>query len=126
MTKWIVAAIVFGFFASMFVIGALQSTSAVHEHGVQFITGRSRRSGNTTADRTGTMAFAAFICGLGCLGSVLAAARLGKRVENGGDDDSSKELDSGAWTCPHCHEKNPRNFGECWKCLKNRPTEVKS
>lgn len=31
----------------------------------------------------------------------------------------------GPWICPHCHEENPGNFEECWKCLKFRPTEVK-
>jgi hypothetical protein len=31
-----------------------------------------------------------------------------------------------SWTCPHCHETNPGNFEECWKCLKDRPTKVKS
>jgi hypothetical protein len=30
-----------------------------------------------------------------------------------------------SWTCPHCHEENPGNFEECWKCQKNRPTELK-
>ena len=26
-----------------------------------------------------------------------------------------------SWICPHCHESNPGNFEECWKCLKTRP-----
>jgi hypothetical protein len=26
-----------------------------------------------------------------------------------------------SWICPHCHEDNPENFEECWKCLKFRP-----
>lgn len=26
-----------------------------------------------------------------------------------------------SWICPHCREKNPGNFGECWKCQRNRP-----
>ena len=24
------------------------------------------------------------------------------------------------WTCPHCHEENPANFNECWKCQRIR------
>jgi hypothetical protein len=27
------------------------------------------------------------------------------------------------WTCRHCHEENPGNFEECWKCQRNRPSE---
>ena len=30
-----------------------------------------------------------------------------------------------SWTCPHCHEINPGNFEECWKCQRNRPTDEK-
>ena len=30
------------------------------------------------------------------------------------------------WTCPHCHEENPGNFEECWKCQKFRPAKAKS
>jgi hypothetical protein len=25
------------------------------------------------------------------------------------------------WVCPQCHEENPGNFNECWKCLAMRP-----
>jgi hypothetical protein len=25
-----------------------------------------------------------------------------------------------AWLCAHCHEENPGNFGECWKCQRMR------
>jgi hypothetical protein len=28
--------------------------------------------------------------------------------------------DTGSWICPHCHEENPENFNECWKCLRMR------
>jgi hypothetical protein len=120
MTKWILAAILFGLFAITFAIGALSSASAVHDHGVQFLTSPTRRGGFTTADRTASMAFAAFISGLGCLGSVWAGARAHNRVEDVDEDDAGKELDSPAWTCPHCHEQNPGNFQECWKCQKFR------
>ena len=37
MTKWIVAAIAFGIFAAMFVLGALSSASSVYDHGVQSV-----------------------------------------------------------------------------------------
>jgi hypothetical protein len=120
MTKWIAAAIFFAILGAMFVIGAFMSASAVHDYGVQLISGPSRRSGFTTADRTGSMAFAALISGLGCLGSVFAAVRARRRMEDADDDDLSKNLDSDAWTCPHCHERNPGNFEDCWKCQRVR------
>ncbi len=30
------------------------------------------------------------------------------------------EDDRPNWVCPKCHEENPGNFDECWKCLKIR------
>jgi hypothetical protein len=120
MTKWIVAAVTLGILATMFVIGAVSTARTVHDRGVQLITGPSGRFGITTADKTGSMAFAALVCGLGCLGSVLAVARANKRTEDVSDNDRSNELEPGAWICPHCHEVNPGNFEECWKCRRNR------
>jgi hypothetical protein len=29
--------------------------------------------------------------------------------------------DRPVWVCPKCHEENPGNFNECWKCLQLRP-----
>jgi hypothetical protein len=29
------------------------------------------------------------------------------------------------WVCPKCHEENPGNFDECWKCQTWRVTETK-
>jgi hypothetical protein len=29
--------------------------------------------------------------------------------------------DRPAWVCVKCHEENPGNFNECWKCMKLRP-----
>ena len=39
-------------------------------------------------------------------------------------DGQESENDSGpAWICPACHEENPENFGECWKCQRIRESE---
>ena len=32
-----------------------------------------------------------------------------------------KEDDGPSWICPGCHEENPGNFDECWKCPADRP-----
>jgi len=40
--------------------------------------------------------------------------------------ENKPEIRGGAepsWNCPHCHEDNPGNFEECWKCLKFRPAK---
>jgi hypothetical protein len=37
-----------------------------------------------------------------------------------------KQDDEPSWICPYCHEDNPGNFQECWKCLKIRPAMEKS
>jgi hypothetical protein len=120
MTKWIVAAITFGIFSTMFVIGSLISTHAVHSRGAPFLALASSRYGSTTSDRANAMAFAAFISGGLCLGSIAAGFRA-RRARGKAIDDS----DAPSWTCPHCHQENPGNFEECWKCQGNRPTEVK-
>jgi hypothetical protein len=31
-----------------------------------------------------------------------------------------------SWICAHCHEENPGNFGECWKCQKIRESKSPS
>jgi len=28
--------------------------------------------------------------------------------------------DQPVWVCPKCHEENPGNFNECWKCMTMR------
>jgi hypothetical protein len=38
-----------------------------------------------------------------------------------------KQPDVGpAWICARCHEENPGNFEECWKCQRNRPLKSQS
>jgi hypothetical protein len=32
-----------------------------------------------------------------------------------------KEDSGPSWVCPQCHEENPSNLNECWKCLAMRP-----
>jgi hypothetical protein len=40
------------------------------------------------------------------------------------DDEEEGEDDRGPpWICPACHEENPGNFGECWKCQRLRERE---
>jgi hypothetical protein len=120
MTKWILAAILFATFGITFVIEVFSSASEVNTHGVQFLTApTARRLGFTTADRTGSMVFAAFISGLGCLGSAFAAVNSRRRGE-ADDSELNEKTESDTWTCPHCHEKNPGNFEECWKCERLR------
>jgi hypothetical protein len=124
MTKWIIAAIVFGMFAIMFAIGAYSSANAVHDRGVQFLVSPTRRGGLTTADRASSMAFAAFISSLGCLGSTLAAMKTHGSAAKPAIPGLNEKADSDTWTCPNCHEQNPGNFEECWKCQRIR--EAKS
>jgi hypothetical protein len=118
MTEWIIAAIVFGMFAIMFAIHS--SANAVHDRGVQFLVSPTRRGGLTTADRTGSMAFAAFISSLGCLGSTFTALKARGRAAKPTISGLNERPDLDTWTCPNCHERNPGNFEECWKCQRIR------
>jgi hypothetical protein len=39
----------------------------------------------------------------------------------GGLESPRIQSDAGpSWMCAHCHEENPGNFEECWKCQRNR------
>jgi hypothetical protein len=69
MSKWIIAAILFGMFAITFAIGAYSSANAVNDDGVKYLARPTRSGGTTTADRSGSMAFAAIVSALGCLGN---------------------------------------------------------
>ena len=31
-------------------------------------------------------------------------------------DRESEDIERPSWICPKCHEENPGNFDECWKC----------
>jgi hypothetical protein len=39
------------------------------------------------------------------------------------EEDEAPEIEGPTWVCPKCHEENPGNFDECWKCQTWR-TEV--
>jgi hypothetical protein len=86
MRKWFVAAIVFGVFAASFIVGAVIASRTPDMIGVKFLASSSGRGGYASTDRAGSMAFAAIISGLLCLGSVVAAFRA-KRHEAELDDD---------------------------------------
>jgi hypothetical protein len=44
-----------------------------------------------------------------------------KKLAEGQKAAEIKEVGGPLWICPNCHEENPGNFEECWKCLKFRP-----
>jgi hypothetical protein len=90
MRKWFVAAIVFGVFAASFIVGAVIASRTPDMIGVKFLASSSGRGGFVTTDRVGSMAFAAIISGLLCLGSVAAAIRA-KRHEADMDKDINRD-----------------------------------
>jgi hypothetical protein len=79
------------------------------------------RGGFTTLDRPLFPLIGAVTCALGCLSSIAAVF-----VSRGNDAQRQKTggaVDFGAdsWVYSHCHESNPGNFDECWKCQHKRP-----
>lgn len=108
--KWLFAAIVFAILAVSFGIAAVADWHLVHDVGSQFLSSQSGRRGFTTFDQTYLMAGAALLCGIACLGSVVAiftapADEVG-RAERAGPD----EFGGARWICSNCHEANPGNF----------------
>jgi uncharacterized membrane protein YhaH (DUF805 family) len=39
---------------------------------------------------------------------------------------SAEKAPGPPWICANCHEENPGNFGECWKCQRVRPPQIRS
>jgi hypothetical protein len=87
--KWIAAAIVFGVFTALFIVGVVIASRTPDMIGVKFLASSSGRGSFVTTDRVGSMAFAAFISSVLCLGSVAAAFRA-KRHEAHVDDDVNR------------------------------------
>ena len=119
--KWFFAAIVFAILAVSFGVASIADWHLVHNAGSQFLSSQSGRRGFTTFDQTYLMAGAALLCGIACLGSVVAIFTTRgdevARAEKAGPDDFGGDR----WICSNCHEANPGNFEECWKCQRNRP-----
>lgn len=90
-----------------------------HSHGYS-ISGVMGRYGMTSADPFGVLIFvsvifdAAFVIALfftfPSLGSWL------QRKRDGIWPPPKERRPGPPWICPHCHEENPENFNECWKC----------
>ncbi|GEM_PF-2603789 len=49
------------------------------------------------------------------------AEMLNEPPPNENDAVIARVLDGADWVCPTCHETNPGNFPECWKCQAIRP-----
>jgi hypothetical protein len=120
MRKWVGAAIIFGALAALFILGSILASKSVDFIGVQFLGSPSGRGGYVTTDRVGSMAFAALVCGCVCLGCVAAAVRTRRTAAILNTERNARDADNSKWTCPHCHEENPGNFEECWKCQRAR------
>lgn len=123
MTKWAVATIVFGVLTAVFIAGSISSSNNVSSPESLFLASPSGRYGFTTTDRAGSMAFAAFICGCACLGCLAAQMRARRNAAILDADRITGHSENSKWTCSHCHEENPGNFDECWKCQRNRPDD---
>lgn len=119
--KWLIAALVFGMLAVSFGLASLASWDALQSAGTQFIASQIGRPGVTTLDHTLILAVATLVCGVSCLGSIVAlfSSRDSKPNDSRGDD--PKEFGGDGWTCAVCHESNPGNFQACWRCQRDRP-----
>jgi hypothetical protein len=121
--KWFFAALVFGILAISLGIASSTAWHSVQTVGSQFLSSQSGRKGFTTFDQTYLMAAAALVCGVACLGSVVAIFSTHGDQQKRSGRAGADEFGSGSWICPSCHESNPGNFDECWKCQRNRPRE---
>lgn len=124
MTKWIFATLVFGIFAVLLTVMYLSSLNDVATEGVHFLSRHTVRRSLTNADNTVIFAVGALVCGVACLGSL--GAIFSSRTSDSAPPADNSPTSSGSsaeWSCPSCHEKNPSNFDECWKCLADRPPE---
>jgi hypothetical protein len=113
----------FGVFAVFIGFLFFASWHTFQTEGTHFLRSTSGRSGFTTFDHMiglGVVAALFGLCFLGCLAGLLSSSD----TEESGPEQSvvAGDSESGpSWICPGCHEENPGNFEECWKCQRNRP-----
>jgi hypothetical protein len=89
------------------------------------ITGVVTRRGISSADPFAVLFCMSVLFSAAFLMSVVAVFFPGvgewfKRKRDGISPSVKKPDPRPAWTCAHCHEENPENFEECWKCQKIR------
>ncbi len=114
----ILGAILFGLAAAMFGLAFFVSWRSYQAGGAHFLNGAGRQ-GFTTFDHTAGLGVLALLCGICCLGCLIALFSSGRGEQL--DAPQSAELDSDdSWVCAGCGEKNPDNFDECWKCHRLR------
>jgi hypothetical protein len=127
MAKWIFATVVFGIFAVLFALLYIRSLHGVEINGVQILYSPAAARNFTNAEYTAKLGIGALAFALGCLGSFVAifAPRGGTQQLDGDDapSDDAEESSAASWICPHCGEKSPGNFEECWKCQRSRPAQ---
>jgi|SRR5882724_5638706 len=93
--------------------------------GLTPIRGVATKYGITTADPMTVFSYmtvlfdAAFLAAF--IGLFPSAGAWLKRKKDGFWPPIAEEDPGPVWICAHCHEENPGNFEECWKCQRNRP-----
>jgi hypothetical protein len=93
--------------------------------GLTPILGAVTRRGVTTADPMIVLCYMTVIFDAAFLASFITlfpgAGAWFKRKKDGLWPLVAEKDPGPPWICAHCHEENPGNFGECWKCQKIRP-----
>jgi hypothetical protein len=98
----------------------------LHSNGAEILVSHTNRFGYIATDRVMAMSIVAAPINMAFIMSVIvvffpsAVDWLQRKKE--AIWPQIKDPDPGpSWICAHCHEENPGNFDECWKCQRNRP-----
>jgi hypothetical protein len=121
---WLVLVIVLGVVA----VGMDVTLWNAARHGLPYgttpIMGVVSRRGMTTADPMVVFSGMTVLFNALFVASVIAlfpsVGRWLKQTKDARWPPATKPKVGAPWICAHCHEENPANFGECWKCQQIR------
>jgi hypothetical protein len=124
---WLVLVIVLGVIAAGMDVTLWNTWHKGLPYGTTPIMGAVSRRGITTADPMAVFSSMTVLFNAMFLASFIALfPSVGMWVKRRKEAlwPPAKETDVGpSWICTHCHEQNPGNFGECWKCQRIRRRE---
>jgi hypothetical protein len=114
------AAIIFGIGTVGFGLLFVGSWQRYQTAGSQFVSDAGRH-GFTTFDQMIGLGVLTIVCALVLASTLFARRGVAEAADTVSKDDANDAASS--WICSSCHEQNPENFDECWKCHRGRPEE---
>jgi hypothetical protein len=127
---WLVLVIILGIVAVGMDVTLWNASRKGLPYGTTPIMGAVSRRGISTADPMTVFSYMTVLFNVMFLASFIALfPSVGiwlKRKKDAWWPPASEPNVGPPWICAHCHEENPDNFEQCWKCQRIRRREDKT